>query len=208
MMVKVFKAEWFFALLVLVPVVAGCTGSTNEPVSGESSPAVLADLASRDEGSGTDVAPRPPRATELLAEGSGSKMVDHPELQPEEKVERGIVVPENVQGKWKAVKLLVRDRRNEENNEIRTVELGSSFSLGESGLTVTVGPFFPNFVMSNSVYSSMDNRLVNPAVQLVVEQNGKVFYKGWAFEKYPTMYAFEHPDYGLELLDSIPAEVS
>jgi hypothetical protein len=206
MTVKGFKYNLFLSVFALACALAGCTSSTNEPVA-ENSPEVLAELASQQvEGSGTFS--EPPPATQQLAEGSGTKMVDHPELQAEEKVERGVLVPENVKGKWKAVKLLVRDRHNEENNEIKTVDLGSQFSLGKSGLMVTVGPFFPNFVMSKSAYSSMDNRLINPAVQLVVEQNGKVFYKGWAFKKYPTMYAFEHPDYGLELLESIPAEVS
>lgn len=193
-------------MLALGMAFSGCADSGNGPVAESgNSPEVIADMAGRSEGSDS-VQPAP--ASQLLAEGSGSKMVDHPEVQPVEKVERGILVPEGVKGKWKAVKLLVLDRRNEENNEIKTVDLGSSFVLGESGITVTVGPFLPNFVMNKSVYSSMDNRLINPAVQLVVEENGKIFYKGWAFKKYPTLYAFEHPYYRLELLDSIPAEVS
>jgi hypothetical protein len=88
------------------------------------------------------------------------------------------------------------------------VELGSSFELADAGLRVTVGPFFPNFVMDKNVYSSMDNSLINPAVQLVVEEHKKFFYKGWAFKRFPSLYAFEHDVYGLELLESIPAEVS
>jgi len=196
-----------FLALFLAGVLAACADSGNGPVAEqESAPGAIAELASRSEGS--DTAGPTVSAQERLAEGSGAKMVDHPNVGVEEKMERGILVPDAVKGKWRAVKLLILDTRNEENNEIRTVELGSSFDLGRSGLKVTVGPFLPNFVMNKSVYSSMDNRLVNPAVQLVVEENGKVFYKGWAFKKYPTLYAFEHPDYRVELLDPIPAEVS
>ncbi|MBI4385117.1 MAG: DUF2155 domain-containing protein, partial [Nitrospinae bacterium] len=77
-----------------------------------------------------------------------------------------------------------------------------------SGIKVTVGPFLPNFVMTQTQYTSADNRLNNPAVQLVVEEKGKVVYKGWAFAKYPTMYAFEHEVFGLQLMDFIPAPVS
>ena len=50
--------------------------------------------------------------------------------------------------------------------------------------------------------------MTNPAVRLVVEENGKTLYEGWAFAKYPTMYAFEHDEFALQLMDYIPADVS
>jgi hypothetical protein len=62
--------------------------------------------------------------------------------------------------------------------------------------------------MSQNAYTSNGNELTNPAIQLVVEQNGKTLYTGWAFAKYPTMYAFEHEDYALQLMDYIPIDVS
>ena len=80
--------------------------------------------------------------------------------------------------------------------------------LEDSGIKVTVGPFLPNFVMDQGTYTSMNNQVANPAVQLVVEENGKILYKGWTFAKYPTMYAFEHEVYALELKDHIPVTVS
>ncbi len=144
----------------------------------------------------------------LFAEGSGSKVETHPDIKGGEKVERQVRVPQNVQGQWKAVKILVKDKTNEENNVFETVDLGSSFFIGDTKIKVTVGPFFPNFVMDQGTYTSMNNELINPAVQLVVEENGKVLYKGWTFAKYPTMYAFEHEGYALELSDYIAAEVS
>jgi len=88
------------------------------------------------------------------------------------------------------------------------VPIGSSFQIGDSGIKVTAGPFLPNFVMDQGTYTSMNNQAVNPAVQLVVEENGKVLYKGWTFAKYPEMYAFEHEVFALELKDYIPEDVS
>ena len=132
----------------------------------------------------------------------------HPSVQEVEKVERAIIVPEEADGKWKAVKLLIKNKKDEARNEMKTINLGSSFELEDSGIKVSVGPFLPNFVMSQKAYTSSGNELTNPAVQLVVEQNGKTLYTGWAFAKYPTMYAFEHEDFALQLMDYIPIDVS
>ena len=132
----------------------------------------------------------------------------HPDVQERVKIERGVVVPAGVKGKWKAVKLLVKNKKEAERNEMKIITLGSSFELEDSGIRVTVGPFLPNFVMSQKAYTSSGNELTNPAVQLVVEQNGKTLYTGWAFAKYPTMYAFEHDVFALQLIDYIPIDVS
>ena len=133
---------------------------------------------------------------------------NHPNVQEKVKIERGVVVPDGVKGKWKAVKLLVKNKKDEERNEMKAITLGSSFELEDSGVRVTVGPFLPNLVMSQKAYTSSGNELTNPAVQLVVEQNGKTLYTGWAFAKYPTMYAFEHDVFALQLMDYIPIDVS
>ena len=132
----------------------------------------------------------------------------HPSVQAAVKVQRAVVVPDESDGKWKAVKLLIENKKDVGLNEMKTITLGSSFVLGDSGIKVTVGPFLPNFVMSQKAYTSNGNELTNPAVQLVVKQNGKTLYTGWAFAKYPTMYAFEHEDFALKLIDYIPIDVS
>ena len=131
---------------------------------------------------------------------------NHPSTQGTSKPQRVVVIPDEAEGKWKAVKLLIKNKEDAAHNEVKTITLGSSFKLGDSGIKVTVGPFLPNFVMSQKAYTSSGNELTNPAVQLKVEQNGKTIYTGWAFAKYPTMYAFEHKDFALQLLDYIPIQ--
>ena len=133
---------------------------------------------------------------------------NHPSTQGTSKPQRVVVIPDEAEGKWKAVKLLIKNKEDSSHNEIKTINLGSSFELRDSGIKVTVGPFLPNFVMSQKAYTSSGNELTNPAVQLKVEQNGKTIYTGWAFAKYPKMYAFEHKDFALQLLDYIPINVS
>ena len=132
----------------------------------------------------------------------------HPGVKEEVKIDRGIVVPKEVKGQWKAVKIMVRNKIDESRSSMKTVSLGSSFNLGGSGIKVTVGPFMPNFVMTQKNYSSNGNELINPAVRLRVEDKGKILFEGWAFAKYPTMYAFEHDEFAFQLMDYIPADVS
>ena len=124
------------------------------------------------------------------------------------KIDRGIIVPKEVQGKWKAVKIIVRNKIDESRSSMKTAALGSSFELEGSAIKVSVGPFMPNFVMTQTNYTSNGNGLNNPAVQLVVEEKGKTLYEGWAFAKYPKMYAFEHEEFAFQLMDYIPEDVS
>lgn len=151
----------------------------------------------------------PPLSDQQLAEGSGTDNDDHPPVREDQKnVNRKIIVPKSVAGKWKAVKILVRNKSDEELNTMQTVELGSSFQLGDSGITVNAAEFFPNFVLDQASYTSMDNTLGNPAIHLVITESGKELYNSWTFAKYPGLYAFEHARYGLQLMDFIPMPTS
>ena len=143
-----------------------------------------------------------------LIEGSENNESGHPQVNSKVLISRKIVVPSEVEGKWNAVKILVRNKEDEELGGIHTLNLGSSFTPVGSGLIVTLGPFLPNFMMDQKTYTSIGNEPLNPAVQLIVEEAGKIIYKGWAFKKFPSMYEFEHQFISIELLGAIPAIVS
>jgi hypothetical protein len=198
---------------VVLAMVAACSMSEEEVAEKpQENETVLAQIEGVDktaeetlpEGSFSDRFPQKNADGEDYGDGEGG----HPTAQEAKQFQREILVPDSVKGKWKAVKIMVGDKSDEEKNEVKIVELGSSFMIGDSGIKVTVGAFFPNFVMDKSHYTSMDNTLINPAVEMTVEENGKNLYKGWAFEKHPTMYAFEHDKFSLQLMGSIAADVS
>jgi hypothetical protein len=132
----------------------------------------------------------------------------HPGVKKGVKINRVVIVPQEVESQWKAVKIRVLNKIDESKNSMKIVSLGESFKLNGTTIKVIVGPFLPNFVMTQKNYSSKGNELTNPAVRLIVEENGKTLYEGWAFAKYPTMYAFEHDEFALQLMDYIPADVS
>ena len=141
---------------------------------------------------------------QILPEGSETKLDGHPQVD-NKTIPRKTVVPSEVKNRWRAVKLLILNKKEEEIGRMQIVELGTRISPVNSELMVVVGPFLPNFMMNKSAYTSMGNEELNPAVQLVVEENGKIIYKGWAFKNFPTMYAFEHQDFSIKLIGAIPA---
>jgi hypothetical protein len=197
---------WIPALALLL--FLGCSEEPDRKVGGAVDLSEIGTTGAKP-GEGSQPQVTPPLTDQQLAEGSRSDTDDHPPITEDQKnVQREIIVPKSVEGKWKAVKMLVRDKSDEERNTMQTVELGSTFQLGESGITVSAGEFFPNFVLDQARYTSMDNTLGNPAIHLVITEKGKEIYNGWTFAKYPGLYAFEHERYGLQLMDFIPTPTS
>ena len=192
-----------YIIVLGLAILAGCTHESKENVTDLKKTDISKLNVTQFEGSRSKT---PEVEAELNIQVVDNK--NHPSVQEAVKVERAIVLPKGTDGKWKAVKLLIKNKKDKAHNQMKIITLGSSFTLEDSGIKVTVGPFLPNFVMNQKAYTSNGNELTNPAVQLVVEKNGKTLYTGWAFAKYPTMYAFEHEDFALQLMDYIPIDVS
>ncbi|NIQ02940.1 MAG: hypothetical protein GWM98_23320, partial [Nitrospinaceae bacterium] len=76
-------------------------------------------------------APAVPEGSESAA-GKGDKDLNHPSVAPQEVLEREVFVPESIQGRWKAVKIRIRDKRDPNQTQVHTVELGQGFPLGDT----------------------------------------------------------------------------
>ena len=118
--------------------------------------------------------------------------------------EARIVVPPEVQGRWKAVKIAVLDKETTRETDY-IVELGSFFRIKGSSLTVKVLHFLPAFIMDGTTMTSASNEPRNPAAQVEVRDGDKVIFKGWLFSLYPGAHPFQHPRYSYTLVDFIPA---
>ena len=193
-------------LLFLVVIFSGGTGCSIGTDKSEPLPEKSLGQLSNIEGSSFKI--NGITSSKELIVGSENNESGHPQVNSKGFISRKIVVPSEVEGKWNAVKILVRNKEDEGLGGIHTLNLGSSFTPVGSGLVVTVGPFLPNFMMDQKTYTSMGNEPLNPAVQLIVEEVGKIIYKGWAFKKFPSMYEFEHQLISIELLGAIPTVVS
>ncbi len=113
-----------------------------------------------------------------------------------------IVVPEAVQGKWKAVKLMLQDKKTNEITE-HTVKLGEEWTIPESQIKVKVREFLPDLIIQGTTFTSVSNELKNPAVRISISENGKELFTGWLFSLFPTMHPFQHERFAVTLKDVV-----
>ncbi len=118
------------------------------------------------------------------------------------KVEKTIVVPDSVKGKWSKVILVVGDKVSKKTVEY-IVNLKSDFKLPNSDLKIAVGDFLPDFKMTENSITSGSNELTNPAVRIEIFEGGKSIFKGWLYEKFPAIHPFEHPKYAITLKEGL-----
>ena len=114
------------------------------------------------------------------------------------KVERTIVIPDEVKGKWSNVVLDVVDKGSNKSGEY-TARLKSEFKIPNTDLKIMVGDFLPDFIINGNTLTSASNQPNNPAVKVEVFEGGKSIFKGWLYAKYPAMHPFEHPKYAITL---------
>ncbi|MFZ5996107.1 MAG: DUF2155 domain-containing protein [Nitrospirota bacterium] len=154
----------------------------------------------------TPTAPMPqspmvmPQAPMQGPAGAPAPMAPHGNAGP--KVEKKIIVPNEVKGKWSKVKLVLEDKTTKKSDEY-TVKIGSDFELPNTNLKVKVGEFLPDFRMDGTTLTSGSANPNNPAVRVEVFEGGKSVFKGWLFAKFPTMHPFEHPKYALTLKEGV-----
>ncbi|MBF0505237.1 MAG: DUF2155 domain-containing protein [Nitrospirae bacterium] len=118
------------------------------------------------------------------------------------KVEKAIVVPDSVKGKWSKVILAVEDKGSGKTDEY-TVNLKSEFKIPGSDLKIAVREFLPDFKMTEDTITSGSNELINPAVRVEIFEKDKSVFKGWLYEKFPSIHPFNHPKYAIMLKKSI-----
>ncbi|MFY9271279.1 MAG: DUF2155 domain-containing protein [Candidatus Manganitrophaceae bacterium] len=140
--------------------------------------------------------PSPAPRSEHPAAGRPSDVPDLSQAQ--------IVIPDMVKGKWKAVKLMVEDKKNNQITE-HIVKLGEEYSLPDSNIKIKAGEFLPDLIIQGTVFTSMSNDLKNPAVRVVISENGKEIFRGWLFSLFPSMHPLQHPRFAITLKDVVAA---
>ena len=123
------------------------------------------------------------------------------------KPEFKVVLPEEVSNAWTGVVLIVEDKKENKKTEFN-VNIGEELKIPDSGLTVKIGPFLPDFKMNGQVITSSSNETNNPSVGIsVLDDGNKIFPAsgewGWLYSKFPTIHTFMHERYGLALKEGI-----
>jgi hypothetical protein len=126
------------------------------------------------------------------------------------KGETNVVVPDSVKGKWKAVVIAVEDKTTKKITEY-TVGLHSEFKIPNSGLTVFVGDFLPDFQMQGLTLTSKSGEPNNPAAGIRVDEGKNQIFPpagkkwGWIYARpeLHNIHPFEHAKYGIVLVKGL-----
>jgi hypothetical protein len=122
------------------------------------------------------------------------------------KVEFQIVVPQDVKGKWSAVKFIVTDKVHNKQMEV-SAPIDGETKVPDTNLVIKVGPFLPDFKMDGNIITSSTNEPNNPAVGVIVLEDGKQIFPEpgkkwgwlWARKELQMMHLFQHERYALTL---------
>ncbi len=90
--------------------------------------------------------------------------------------------------------------------QVLDIPLGDTVELGDSGLTLTAHAFVPDFVMDEGGITSRSADPNNPAVRVVISEDGAVDYEGWLFASMPGIHPYPHARYQVLLIEGIRAE--
>lgn len=113
-------------------------------------------------------------------------------------VEPQVVMPENVKGKWSAVRIVVEDKASGKTQEV-AINVGADYNIPNSNLKVSVVEFLPDFRMEGTVITSASNDPNNPAARVKIYEADKEVFKGWLYAKFPAIHPFQHDKFGLTL---------
>jgi hypothetical protein len=134
----------------------------------------------------------------ISQQGAGGGVQDIPAVAPEIQV----VVPENVKGTWKAVKLTIEDKVKNTTDDV-VVNLGSEYAIPGSKIRIKVGDFLPDFRMQGSVITTASEEPNNPAVHVDVYDGEEQVFKGWLYSRFPGIHPFDQEKYGIKLKEPL-----
>ncbi|MGA1863173.1 hypothetical protein OWM07_09830 [Deferribacter thermophilus] len=115
----------------------------------------------------------------------------------QKKVEKRIVVPDEVAKMFKSVLITVKD--NIEKKDLDTeIIIGQTSEVSGTPLAIEVEAFLPDFVMDETgVMTSKSVDENNPAVKVKIYKNKELVFDGWVFGKFPEMHAFTDDRYSI-----------
>jgi hypothetical protein len=118
------------------------------------------------------------------------------------KIDRKVVVSNDVKKKWKAVKLVLEDK-TVKTSKAYIVNVGSDLLVPNTSISIRVLSFLPQFSMGDKEITSKSNEPKMPAAQVLIQEPGKPEWKGWLFSTMPDMHPFEHEKLGIKLAGGI-----
>ena len=113
-------------------------------------------------------------------------------------------VPPDIAAAWSGIRILVVDRESGA-EETFDIPLGGADLLGDSGLVLSAGVFLPDFIMDEHGITSRSAETINPAVRVVISEDGMEDFEGWLFAAMPEIHPYPNDRYQVLLVEGIPA---
>lgn len=95
----------------------------------------------------------------------------------------------------------VTPQKDEKKSKRYQVGLGESFQIEGTDTWVKAARFIPDFMIDEGKVVSKSNKLLNPAVELVVIKDQVIQYSTWAFQRYPSFHGSSKKEFDLKLID-------
>jgi len=105
---------------------------------------------------------------------------------------------------WSGVRIRVIDRDGGA-EETFDIPINGAELLGESGLVLSAGVFLPDFILDENGISSRSAEPINPAVRVIISEDGMEDFEGWLFASMPEIHPYPNVRYEVLLVEGIPA---
>ncbi len=116
-----------------------------------------------------------------------------------------VSVPESVRGKWASVVLQIENKKSATRAD-QVVALHSEYTIPGSTLRIQIGDFLPHFTMDAGVITSLSNETRNPAVHVTIFDGPEEIYRGWLFQRFPSVHPFQDERFGIQLAGFNPEQ--
>lgn len=113
-----------------------------------------------------------------------------------------IIIPDDVKTRWKGVILTVIDKETMAVKDY-VVQLSGRVNIPGTMIEIQTGEFLPDLKIDGNIYTTASAELLNPAVRVSITEEGKEIFKGWLFQKFPSVHPFKHQKYGITLKEPL-----
>ena len=142
--------------------------------------------------------PPPPKEETSMMQG----VTGHADIQMPAAEEMKVIVPDDVKTKWKGVILTVVDNETKAAKNY-TLQLGGKLAVPGSQIEVQAEEFLPDLKIDGNIYTTATSELLNPAIHVMVTEGGKEIFKGWLFQKFPSVHPLKHQKFGITLKEPL-----
>ena len=133
-----------------------------------------------------------------------SMMPAHGDIEMPASEDMKVIITDAIKGKWKGVILTVIDKQTA-NTKDYNIPIGGKVAISGSNIEVQTGDFLPDLKIEGNIYSSDSTQLLNPAIHVEIKEGGKEVFKGWLFQKFPSVHPFKHERFSITLKEPVSA---